>query len=227
MNIAEGKISIGNLDQEKINSLKFNKSQSKFQNVSFWKIIFQGIIRGLRMFMCTCSKSGSKGEDEKIKLRKMESLNSVDLYSFFGSSDVETGAGISVFSEVTVLTDKMFRDACNNASEVCLKYARFFLIMEKITKYCEVFALFVFPIGVFIEFHEMEYIISICVIVPIILMKSTCDWGILMEKYANLAHEFNELANNKDENRVDKYESLVNRYKSSWLYSDTIKINIL
>lgn len=226
----ENNITFEKPDLKRLKSMKFETSRTRFETVKPSKILLQSffhffnIVKNMFKFIfCRCG-FGTKGDDS-INIRHMDPISAHDLDSFFG---VVTGAVIDPIEleNTPILTDRVFRIACNDASITCISYAKYFLIIEKVTKVAEVFAIFVFPIAAFIEFGKIDYIVAICIVIPIIMLKVMCDWSILMEKYACIADEFSKLANSKDENRIDEYEALVNRYRSSWLYSDNIKIKI-
>lgn len=225
----------GRPNLNRLNGMRFESSKSRFHKISPIMIFMQNFFHFYRFvksmveyFFC-CFKLGVKGEDDTISVTRQDRVTSNDLNLFFGNSDIETGAIIDPIDleNAPILTDTMFRSACNEASIICMSYARWFLFTDKITKVVEVFAILILPIAYLIDFTKDDYLISIYVVIPLILLKVMCDWSILMEKYANIADEFSKLANRKDENRVDEYESLVNRYRSSWLYSDNIKMKLI
>lgn len=217
-------------DLKKIKSMRFEKSTRCLNEVLPTMIFFQGIIHFLvnvkKFFICICccTRNGSKGDT--IELEHHDRLKSIDLNNFFGDSDIETGAVIdpTELENIPELTDKMFRNACNDASFSALGYAKCFVILNKINKFIDLFVPIVIGLAIFLNFSVHDSHVFIGVLTPIYVIKVMFDWSVLMEKYANLADEFSKLANRKDENRLDEYESLVNRYRSCWLYSDSIEI---
>lgn len=222
----------GRPELQRMKAMRFEHSKSRFENISPFKIIFQGLFRLWLKFcdiFCNCSpifKGESDYSTDTINISHKDPIKSSDLSAFFGTLDVESGAIIES-KNVTNVTDKVFRDACNEASITCMNYAWWFMVMDKISKIAETFALIILPIAMFIEFDEFDYIISISVIIPFFIARVLFDWSVLMEKYANISHEFSCLANNKHNDRVDNYETLVNRFRSSWIYADKIKLKSL
>lgn len=229
-------IETGRPNFQRYNAAKFENSTKRFKNISPIMIFIQSLIHlcvSIKRFLCNpctfclCScdeKEGQKGD--KIELTHKDPITASDLDLFFGTSDVVSGAVIdpSDLESAPELTDKVFRNACNEAYLTCQSYAVWFKNLNKLTRIAEVFAIFVFPIAVFLDFKEKDYIVSICLIIPVVILNIMCEWSVLMEKYASIGDEFLKLANRKDENRIDEYETLVNRYRSCWLYSDSLII---
>lgn len=235
----ESSIESSRPDFTKFKSMKFETSRKRFDDVSSLMIFFQGIFRFYAKFnwllsfvFCSCYKLFTKVKGVKsdsIEVSRQDPVTMSDLNNFFGSSDVATGAVIDLvdLESVTELTDSMFRSACIQAHNTCAWHSYIFMIMNKTTGCIESFATIVLPVAMYINFGDNEYTASICVIVPFLFARVIFDWSVLMEKYAIIAHEFENLSSSKEETRVDLYESLVNRYRSSWLYSDSIKIKLL
>lgn len=206
------------LDSQKLKSARFHKSLNELKNVTHVKIIFQRTNKlkyFKALFRCP-NKSKGSDEDDLINFRRMPEIH------FY--SDEETGAAFDIdeIENEKEITDKEFKDACVDACHVCHRYARFFLASELFTKFSDMFMFCVIPLYSLLHFTFEDVIIFLCIFLPIVLMQVICDWGKLLEKYSRLYIEFNKLRNSKDENRIDKFQDLVNSFKGSWIYSDML-----
>ena len=208
----------------RMKSQRFEKINEKFDKVTSIQIIFQNIIcifkKFRRSFLNFNIIENIDLDDKNINLENKNFSN------LFGSLDEVSGDVIDLES-LDDLTDKIFEKSCNNSSITSMKYARFFFYMDKLTKISESIVLVLFPISDYIIFPEIFYIILVPLIFILFVCRVMCDWSILMEKYANISDSFSKLAHKKEDERIDEYESLVNRYRSSWLYSDSIKLKLL
>lgn len=202
---------------EKIKSVRFHKSLSELENTKSSNIIFQRINK-INYFKFLCNSKKTKGGDDEdiIIIKHMPNLDDIEAGNVFDIDEIENSEE---------LTDKEFRTACLTACHVCHKYARFFLLAELLTKFADLFIFAVVPLYHILDFNYVDIIIFLSIFVPIIVMQILCDWGKLLEKYARLYIEFKRLRNNKDEDRVDKFQDLVNSFKGSWIYSDMITDN--
>ena len=217
---------------DRVNSFRFRKLSEDFDNTKFLSIIFQrvGKFKYLKVIMGTSkgdkiTKGGENNEEDIIVLKRSEAFNYGEISKFLGQKDVESGTGIIDLEEIestVIVTDKEFRIACNKGSRKCYTFARIFLLMEVVCKFVEIFLFVIIPL--YIEFHiSLDSMITImCVFFTIALSQVVCDWGKLSEKYSKLCYDFANLANSKDEKRIEKYQTLVIGYKGGLIHSDMI-----
>lgn len=197
---------------EKIKSIKFSKSLHEINNINYFYIIFQRFNK-FKYLTLLCSDreyiSKNNDEDDIIIFSRKDKLEKNDIII----EDIES---------VKVITDLEFKFACMDASNLSHKFARFFLLVEFITKFCDLFLIVVLPLSNELNFSKIDIVIIISILIPVILMQVICDWGQLLEKYSRLCWEFSKLKNSKLENRIAEYEKLVYYFKSSWIYTDMI-----
>lgn len=210
-----------------LRTMKFQNSKRDFETTSLSSIMMQ---RLTHFFKCTCqSNTYTKGEDD-IEVNRQDGVTDADITNFFGSRDIETGAVIDPSNlEMKQITnpenfDRVFRSACNEASNTCVKYAKGFMLMAKFTKINDFFTVAILPLAISFDLGKNILIAAFTAIIVINVLNILFDWPLLMEKYAGISIGFSNLANSKNENRFDEYEALVDHYRSSWLYSDSIKL---
>lgn len=213
----------------RVNSFRFRKMSDEFDNTKFLSIIFQrvGKFKYLKVIMRGNrgeKNKGGEGDEDVIVVKHMDKLKPSDISTFFGNKDVESGAVIDLelIKDVPEVTDKEFRIACNKGSRRSYGFARTFLFMELLSKFVELFLLFVIPLYAVYKFKETEITVVLCIFIPIILLQVICDWTKLSEKYSKLCFDFANLANSKDAKRIEKYQSLVVLYRGGLIHSDMI-----
>lgn len=213
----------------KIKSQNFRQSSFEFENVKMYKVIFQRVGKMHYLLILTrktrhrTSKGGEA--DDIIVVKRTTNFKENELSGFLGNGgDIESGAAIDLESlnDISLVTDKEFRDACNKGSRSSYKFTRCFLFMELLSKFSDLFLLFVLPLYDLLEFSRNVIIALLCIFIPIILLQIICDWGKLSEKYSKLCVDFAKLANSKEEKRIDKYRSLVAVYGGSLIHSDIL-----
>lgn len=206
------------MNVDKIRTVKFRRSLSDLKTVKSSSIIFQRMNK-LRYFKFLFTRKNIKsGEEDVIVIRHMPPLELDDIKAggVFDIDEIENAIEI---------TDKEFKEECINACHVCHRYARIFLIAELITKFADMFMFIVIPLYSLFEWSTVEIIIFLSILFPIVLLQIMCDWGKLLEKYARLYIEFKKLCNNKNHDRIEKFQELVDSFKESWIYSDMMAEN--
>lgn len=215
---------------KKVKSIRFRQFSNEFDKTKFLSIIFQRvgkfkyfrIIAGLKSEVT--NKGGENDNYDIIEIERKDSFKPGELNAFLGTGDVESGIGIDLDSlnEVKEITDKEFRDACIKGSKISYGLTRGFLFMEIVSKFADVFLLFVLPLYGLLELSKESIIIFLVIFIPIIMSQVICDWSKLSEKYSKLCYDFAKLANSKDEKRIDLYQNLVITYRGSLIHSDIV-----
>lgn len=215
---------------KKVKLIRFRQFSNEFDKTKFLSIIFQRvgkfkyfkIIAGLKSEVT--NKGGENDNYDIIEIERKDSFKPGELNAFLGTGDVESGIGIDLDSlnEVKEITDKEFRDACIKGSKISYGLTRGFLFMEIVSKFADVFLLFVLPLYGLLELSKESIIIFLVIFIPIIMSQVICDWSKLSEKYSKLCYDFAKLANSKDEKRIDLYQNLVITYRGSLIHSDIV-----
>lgn len=215
-----------NIQKSQYNSLRFKRNSESFKNTSSFHVIFQRFNKYKYLsLVCKSPSQNKSGNDEDIILfEKQDALNEADLLKFFENNDVESGVVVNLdqIGEIKEITSLEFKNACLSASRTCHRFARLFLVIEIITKMCDLFLLAVLPLSEKFHLTQNGIIISLVILVPMILMQVMCDWGKLLEKYSRLCNEFYMLSCSKSDDKFDLYEKLVYNFRSSWICADAI-----
>lgn len=205
------------MDMTRINSARFRRSLSDLYEISRSQIIFQRFSKfkylGILFKKSTLNKSGDN-EDDQIVLRHMPEIGiNYEATEIINIGDIEN---------LTNVSDNEFKKACDDASIKCHKYAKFFLIAELFSKFCELFLVVIIPLYSVLKFTQDEILIFLILLIPILLIQVSCDWSKLLEKYSRLCYEFHMLSASKSETRLEEFNKLVFTFRSDFIYADMI-----
>uniref|UniRef100_A0A6C0BCW8 Uncharacterized protein n=1 Tax=viral metagenome TaxID=1070528 RepID=A0A6C0BCW8_9ZZZZ len=224
---------------KRFTKIRLETSFKKLKQKSFLQIFFGrafiiiSIIKLIRyIFNCCKSKDVEKSGDDEIIIIKHKDLLKKDMlkkdYSPVNiietkDSHFETPIGDIDDIEKGEITDQDFNNICNHSSLISYRYANIFRFFDLLCKLADVTSLIFLPVATKIGIHSVGLIVILVVCVPLIMLQFMCEFGKLEDKYSNLYYKFKKLSSNKDDDRIDKYNDLVNKFRNNWVFSDFIR----
>lgn len=191
-------------------------SSEKLKKTKPTSIVFQRLKK--MVSISKVFKNQSKSDDDKIVVKRKDNF-------FIKNNELkDPEMNLIKIEDIKELTDKNFKEICNESSNICTRYIRLFSLFENLSNIVFFLCGSLLPLYDILDLTKNDIVILITIFFTIIFLQIVCGWGKLVEKYSKLACDFLALGLSKESNRVEKYESLVLEFKNGNLYSDNFSV---